>query len=120
VRRLAALLLGLAAAACSPPPSAPPPSSGPLTALAPKGDVALPFVFRWDGAGPSTVVHVRVYDDAERPLYLIEARGSEAPAPKDLRGLLRPGQDYQWKVMRVDENGEEADASPPVTFAVSP
>lgn len=117
-----AVLTGVLAAltaACGPPPDdAPSMDAGvaPLTAVAPSGDTGPPIVFRWEGAGPDRVVRVHVFDDAERPLYGIEARGDHVAAPEPLYRLLQPGERYQWRVVGVDENGEEVGSSDLVGF----
>jgi hypothetical protein len=107
------------AAGCStaPPPAAVAPA-GPLRAVAPAGPVSWPFTFTWEGAGADSVVRVRVFDEAERLLHGIEARGASAPAPEALRRLLRPGTTYLWRAARVDANGEESDQSELVAFSV--
>ena len=113
----AALVVLVLAAACSPGPAATTTTGGGrLIAAAPSGRVAWPFTFRWTGADASTVIMLRVYDDAERRLYTLQTRGSEIAAPRDLRPLLHPGLRYLWSVARVDENGEESDASAMQTF----
>jgi hypothetical protein len=63
---------------------------------------------------------VHVLDDAERPIFGIEARGDHVAAPRSLKAQLQPGVSYQWRVARVDDNGEEADASELITFKVRP
>lgn len=118
MRLLAVALAAVLAAACTssqPQPAAPP---APLAATSPTGAVGWPFEFRWTGAGPATVVRVHVLDDAERPLVGFEARGDHLAAPDALRSTLRAGVRYQWRVARVDENGEEADASAPMVFEI--
>ncbi len=62
------------------------------------------------------MVRLHITDDAERPVASLEVRGTRKTAPASLKALLRPGARYQWRVARVDENGEEANASAPVTF----
>ena len=116
----ATVLAGTAlAAGCStaPPPAAAAPA-GPLRAVTPAGPVPWPFTFTWEGAGADSVVRVRVFDEAERVLHGIEARGASAPAPEALRRLLRPGTTYLWRAARVDENGEESGASELTPFSV--
>jgi hypothetical protein len=108
------LLCGLATAqaACQPTDAgAVQEPQAPLEALEPAGATAWPFEFRWAGTGPDTVVRVHVLDEAERPLYGIEARGDHVTAPRALETLLRAGGRYQWRVARVDENGEESGES---------
>ena len=114
----AAVIAMVLAAACSPAP--PPPGEPPaaLTGVSPSGPTAWPFEFTWTGASASSVVRVRVFDEAERPVFGLEARGAAAAAPDALRPLLRPGVTYQWRAARVDGNGEETDASSMVTFSV--
>ena len=82
-----------------------------LRGTSPSGAVSWPVVFRWEGAAPTDVVRVHILDDAERPIFGMEVRGSSAEAPKTLRSQLLPGTRYQWRVARVDENGDESDAS---------
>jgi hypothetical protein len=93
---------------------APPPP--PLTAIEPSAETDWPFDFRWEGADAQTVVRVHVLDEAERPLYGIEARGDHVAAPRALEALLEPGARYQWRVARVDPNGEESGASALTAF----
>jgi hypothetical protein len=64
------------------------------------------------------VVRVRVFDEAERQVFGMEARGTSRAAPDELRPLLEPGHTYVWRVARVDENGEEAGASDLTPFSV--
>jgi hypothetical protein len=99
-------------------PAARPADSGmrQLRATTPSGAVSWPLVFRWEGAAPSDVVRVHILDDAERPIFGMEVRGSSAEAPKSLRSQLLPGAPYQWRVARVDENGDESDASELTAF----
>lgn len=117
-----ALLFGVLAAmaaGCGADPGQTPATAAPiapLTALAPSGEAEWPFVFRWEGAGPEDVVRIHVFDEAERPLYGIAARGDHVAAPEPLRQLLKPGERYQWRVAGVDENGQEAGASDLVRF----
>ena len=113
-----ALVLMASTGGCS---SAPPPAvvaGGPLRAVAPAGATAWPFAFSWQGASGDSVVRVRIFDEAERVVYGIEARGAQAPAPDELRRLLSSGTAYQWRVARVDENGEEVDQSELTAFSV--
>jgi hypothetical protein len=101
---LAAVLTSwLIAAGCSSAPPPPAPPAGPLQALQPSGATTWPITFTWTG--------VAGYDEAERQLYGIEARGNKADAPDDLRRSLDPGKSYLWRVARVDENGAEVDQS---------
>jgi hypothetical protein len=110
-----AAALAISCASSQPPPA---PPSAPLEGVAPSGAVAWPFEFRWNGAGPKTVVRIQVLDEAERPLAGFEGRGDHLPAPDGLKSILRPGVRYQWKVVRVDENGDETDASPLTAFTL--
>jgi hypothetical protein len=87
-----------------------------LRATSPSGAVNWPLVFRWEGAAASDVVRVHIFDDAERPIFGMEVRGGSADAPKSLRSQLLPGARYQWRVARVDENGDECDASELTAF----
>lgn len=117
--KLAALagVLLLAGCSASTPPARPPDSGmRQLRATSPSGPVNWPLVFRWEGAGASEVVRVHILDDAERPIFGMEVRGSSAEAPKSLRSQLTPGTRYQWRVARVDENGDESDASELTVF----
>lgn len=91
-------------------------ASVPLRAEQPAGGVDWPVEFRWSGSAADAVIRLHVMDDAERPVASLEVRGTIKTAPESLRALLRPGERYQWRVARVDENGEEANASAPVTF----
>ena len=113
------LLAMVLAAGCSkaPPPAALAPA-GPLDAVAPAGVTAWPFVFTWRGAAADTVVRVRIVDEAERQVYGIEARGSQAAAPDELRRSLKTGTPYLWRVARVDENGQEVDQSELTAFSL--
>jgi len=86
--------------------------------VAPSGATVWPFSFTWRGATPDAVARVRVFDEAERVVYGIEARGNQAVAPDDLRRLLKAGAPYLWRVARVDENGQEVDQSDLTTFSL--
>jgi hypothetical protein len=86
--------------------------------VAPAGVTPWPFSFTWRGGSADTVVRVRIFDEAERAIYGIEARGTETPAPEILRRLLTPGSPYLWRVARVDENGDEVDQSDLTAFSV--
>ena len=114
------LTLALLAGGCSPGPATTAVESGRLTAAEPSGRVSWPFTFQWTGADASTVVVLRVYDDAERHLYGLQARGTEIAAPRGLRPLLHEGLRYQWNVARLDENGVESGASAMQTFELAP
>jgi len=107
------------AAGCS---SAQPPAAvtqaGPLHAVSPAGLTGWPFEFTWRGGTPDAVVRVRIYDEAERAIYGIDARGTRAPAPDDLRPLLKSGSPYLWRVARLDENGQEVDQSDLTAFSL--
>jgi len=114
------VLLGMAlAAGCSraQPPAAVVPA-GPLQAVSPGGATDWPFSFTWRGAPADAVVRVHVFDEAERAVYGIEARGNQTPAPDDLRRLLKGGAPYLWRVARVDANGQEVDLSELTAFSV--
>lgn len=116
------LLLGAAllASGCGPDSTAAPHTAQPsLTATSPAGEVAWPFVFKWEGAQPETVVRIRVMDEAERALYGIEARGTQIAAPSALKSLLAPGERYQWRVSRLDANGEEVGSSELTAFTLA-
>jgi hypothetical protein len=110
---MAAAALTLSCAPSQPPPA---PPSAQLEGVGPSGPVTWPFEFRWKGARPTTVVRIQVLDEAERPLAGLEGRGDHLPAPNSLKPVLRAGVRYQWRVMRVDENGEEVGASALTTF----
>ena len=117
--RRAAIVAVLMLAGCSAStPAARPPDSGmrQLRATSPAGAVSWPVVFRWEGTGPSDVARVHIFDEAERPIFGMEVRGTSAEAPKTLRSQLAPGARYQWRVARVDENGDESDASELTVF----
>jgi len=122
-RRAHALRYGLLAmalaAGCSraQPPAAVAPA-GPLHAVSPAGVTGWPFAFTWRGASAASVVRVRIFDEAERQVYGIEARGNQALAPDDLRRLLKTGAPYLWRVARVDENGQEVDQSDLTAFSI--
>lgn len=110
-----AAALAISCASSQPPPATP---STPLEGVAPNGAVTWPFEFRWKGAGPETVVRIHVMDEAERPLAGFEGRGDHLPAPDGLKSMLRAGLRYQWRVARVDENGEEVGASSLTAFTL--
>jgi hypothetical protein len=113
------LAVGALAAGCS---QSPPPRSTPrpaLTALQPSGDTTWPFTFTWEGAAAEEVVRVRVFDEAERQLYGIEARGNGVAAPEALRRQLDVGTPYLWRVSRVDGNGDETGESALAAFSVA-
>ena len=116
MKLIAVTLAAALAISCAPgqPPPAPP--SAPLEGVAPSGPVAWPFEFRWKGAGPKTLVRVHVVDEAERPLAGLEGRGDHLAAPDGLKSTLRAGLRYQWRVARVDDNGEEVGASALTVF----
>lgn len=123
LRRVQVLLgvvvaIALAAACSRAQPPAVVGQTGPLQAVAPAGPIALPFSFTWRGTSAESVVRVRVFDEAERPIYGIEARGSHAAAPEDLRRQLKTATPYLWRVARVDENGEEVDESDLTSFSI--
>ncbi len=113
------LLAAVLAAGCSntPPPAAVA-TAGSLQAAAPVGVTGWPFAFSWRGASADAVVRVRVFDEAERQVYGMEARGSQAEAPDELRRLLKTGTPYLWRVARVDENGQEVDQSELTAFSI--
>jgi hypothetical protein len=105
------LLVSLLAVGCS---AAPPPTSAaaaPLEALRPSGPTRWPFSFTWQGVAPDGVARVRVFDEAERQIYGIEARGNQVEAPAELRRVLGSGTTYLWRVSRLDENGDEVGES---------
>jgi hypothetical protein len=100
-----------------------PPASGDLEpkalqAVSPRGDATWPPTFSWSGVADDAVVRVRVFDEAERQVFGMEARGTSRVAPGELRTLLEPGRTYLWRVARVDENGEEAGASELTPFSI--
>jgi hypothetical protein len=116
---MAVLMSYLLAAGCS--PASPPAASrhsGALQAVQPKGSTPWPITFTWSGAEADGLVRVRVYDEAERQIYGIEARGNTVAAPDDLRRSLDTGKSYLWRVARVDENGAEVDESSLTTFTL--
>ena len=114
------LAAGALAAGCTQAPPPPSTTARPaLKALQPAGDTRWPFSFMWEGAGPGEVVRVRVYDEAERQLYGIEARGSGVAAPEGLRRLLEAGTPYLWRVSRVDDNGGETGESALASFRMA-
>jgi len=116
---LTAFTLCLLAAGCSPaPPPAAAPPSGALKAVQPAGPTPWPITFAWTGAADNGGVRVRVYDEAERQIYGIEARGNSVAAPDDLKRSLDPGKSYLWRVARVDENGADVDESALTSFSL--
>lgn len=115
---LVTLTMAVAAGCSSPPPPAAVPAAGPLRAVSPAGPVSWPFAFTWEGADQTAVVRLRVFDAAERMVYGLEARGATSSAPEALRPLLQPGATYQWRVARIDENGDERDQSDLTPFSV--
>ena len=118
MRLIAVTLAGALALSCAssqPPPAAP---AAALEGVAPSGPVTWPFEFRWKGAGPETVVRIHVVDEAERPLAGFEGRGDHLAPPAGLKSMLRAGLRYQWRVARVDENGEEVGASSLTAFTI--
>lgn len=114
-RLAAAVLAAVAFTACT-PGARQAASTAALRAEQPADAVDWPIEFRWSGGTPDGVARVHVVDDAERPVASLEVRGTRKAAPDSMKTLLRPGTRYRWRVARVDENGEEADASPLVTF----
>ncbi len=112
------LCAGLVVSCGSQPPPGTHAAAGPLHAVSPRGEAAWPLTFTWSGVADDAVVRVRVFDEAERQVYGMEARGTSKAAPNDLRPLLEGGQTYLWRVARVDENGEEAGASELTAFSV--
>ena len=111
------LCAGLLVSRGGPPPSDRP-EPGPLRAVSPRGEASWPPTFSWSGVAADAVVRVRVFDEAERQVFGMEARGTSRVAPGELRTLLEPGRTYLWRVARVDENGEEMDASELTPFSV--
>jgi hypothetical protein len=118
VKLIAVTVAAALALSCAPSQPAPAPPSAPLEGVAPNGPVTWPFEFRWKGAGPKTVVRIQVVDEAERPLAGLDGRGDHLAAPDSLKSMLRPGLRYQWRVTRVDDNGEEVGASALTAFTV--
>jgi hypothetical protein len=114
----AVLAMVLATGCSSAPPPAAVAQAGPLQAVSPAGPTGWPFEFTWRGSTPDAVVRVRVYDEAERAIYGIDARGTRTPATEDLRRLLKSGSPYLWRVARLDENGQEVDQSELTAFSV--
>lgn len=86
--------------------------------MSPRGEASWPPTFSWSGVAADAVVRVRVFDEAERQVFGMEARGTSRVAPGELRTLLEPGRTYLWRVARVDENGEEAGASELTPFSL--
>lgn len=116
--RYGLLAMALAAGCSRGQPPAAVATAGPLHAVAPAGVTGWPFAFTWRGASADAVVRVRIFDEAERQVHGIEARGNQAQAPDDLRRLLETGAPYLWRVARVDENGQEVDQSELTAFSV--
>lgn len=114
----AGMAIALAAGCSRAQPPASVVQAGPLQAITPAGPTAFPFSFTWRRASAEAVVRVRIFDEAERAIYGIEARGNQAPAPDDLQRLLKAGTPYLWRVARVDENGEEVDQSDLTAFSL--
>ena len=114
----AVLAMVLAAGCSSTQPPAAVGHAGPLQALSPAGPTGWPFEFTWRGGTPDAVVRVRIFDEAERAIYGIDARGTRATAPDELRRLLKSGSPYLWRVARLDENGQEVDQSDLTAFSV--
>ena len=112
------LTLALAAGCSTGQPPATVAPAAPLEAVSPAGPTEWPLTFSWRGAAADAVVRVRVFDEAERAVYGIEARGTRAAAPDELRRLLKSGSPYQWRVARVDENGQEVGQSELTAFSV--
>jgi hypothetical protein len=112
------MAMALAAGCSTAEPPAAIPRTGPLTAVSPAGPTGWPFSFTWRGATADAVVRVRIFDEAERAVYGIEARGTQAQAPDDLRRVLETGSPYLWRVARIDENGQEVDQSELTAFSV--
>lgn len=114
-----ALLATVLAAGCSTaqPPAAVAPA-GPLEAVSPSGPTDWPVLFTWRGATAGAVVRVRIFDEAERAVYGIDARGVQTSAPDELRRLLKGGGQYLWRVARIDENGQEVDQSELTAFSL--
>lgn len=104
--------------ACAGPPTSGERPTGTLEAVSPRGAADWPPTFTWSGVPEDGVVRVRVFDEAERQLFGMEARGTSKGAPTELRPLLAPGRTYLWRVARVDENGEETGASELTPFTV--
>jgi hypothetical protein len=86
--------------------------------VSPRGSAEWPPTFTWSGVGEEDVVRVRIFDEAERQVFGMEARGRSTIAPGELRSLLQPAETYLWRVARVDANGEEAGASELTPFSV--
>ena len=103
---------------CAGPPPSDNRTAGPLQAVSPRGAADWPPTFTWSGVPDDGVVRVRVFDEAERQLFGMEARGASRVAPAELRKLLEPGETYLWRVARVDENGAEVGASELTPFSV--
>ena len=117
VQRAWILCAGLLAACSAPPPSLDP-AAKTLQAVSPRGAADWPPTFTWSGGAEDGVVRVRIFDEAERQVFGMEARGASKVAPDGLRPLLEPGRSYLWRVARVDENGEEAGASELTPFSL--
>jgi hypothetical protein len=113
---LLAVVLAVGCSGAQPPAAVA--QAGSLQALAPAGGTGWPFAFSWRGASADAVVRVRVFDEAERQIYGIEARGNQAQAPDELRRLLKTDTPYLWRVARVDGNGEEVDQSDLTAFSL--
>jgi hypothetical protein len=112
------MAMALAAGCSTAEPPAAVRQTGPLTTVSPAGPTGWPFLFSWRGATADAVVRVRIFDEAERAVYGIDARGTQVQAPDGLRGVLETGARYQWRVARIDENGQEVDQSELTAFSV--
>ena len=67
------------------------------------------------GVDKVTIVPVRRQLKME---FGFEARGTSKDAPPELRSILDAGTQYQWRVARVDANGEEVDPSAMKAFSL--
>ena len=108
----ALLLVAASSQACS--NGAPPQAqalSTPLVPIGPKGEVSYPFTFSWSGVAAADVVRVTVVDAAERQLMEFEARGTSVAMPPRLSELIRPGEQFSWRVATFDDAGQPVRAS---------
>jgi hypothetical protein len=89
-----------------------------LRPLAPKGAVALPFEFRWSGAGTTGPYELIVSDRGGTIVWTAEVAGEQLAAPAALIDRLQPRGEYTWQVAAA--SGGRRITSAPQRFAVVP